>query len=276
MTDKELRNILLSVTQPAVERQEEVKNQMMQKLPAHNCLRIRRRTHRLLAAAAVCILFLSIVTITTSDSAMAATVRESISAVIEKIFPPREISITPEGLEENIIHTPHSNIPDESSDNPGQPEESLSAETEMPENAIPQYVIYVDDSAYYSSEENGVIEIKPISAGNSLPVECKIAITYLPDISLEEAALNRHKELESLYSSVSEITDSLQPAGLYISCSDGTAWNSPVCETYFVDSGQDGVFLISSQYFMEAAEGHGTRFASMIATFEVIPAYPAY
>lgn len=264
MTDTELQKLLLNYTQPAVERQKQVKKQVMGYISKHPLKRFHIRIQYVWAAA-TCFIFLTILTAAFSDNAIFAAVKENITAVIEQLFPPRMLEITPEGVEESIMHTPHSNLPSIPLQ-PGDAEKNPAAGIQM--DNIPLFVIYVDESSYSASVENGQYIIRPVSIMETLP-ECKITISYLPDISLDEAAASRHSELEEAYTNVSEITQIDHPNGLYISSSSGNTWDSPVCETYFIDSGQGGIFVISSQYFMEATEGHGTRFAAMVSTFEV-------
>lgn len=50
----------------------------------------------------------------------------------------------------------------------------------------------------------------------------------------------------------------------------GTAGDCEVKEIFFVDNGFDGVFVITASYIVEAAEGTGARFRSMIETFRVL------
>lgn len=45
-----------------------------------------------------------------------------------------------------------------------------------------------------------------------------------------------------------------------------TFWNH-----YFVDDGQGGAFHITSRFFLEATEGHGVRFSTMLQSFTVLP-----
>ena len=71
-----------------------------------------------------------------------------------------------------------------------------------------------------------------------------------------------------------EITEELiwvdRPLAFTFSASGGTAWDSPHEVHYFVDNGDQGTFHIIARYYLEAAEGHGMRFTSMIQTFTVV------
>lgn len=60
------------------------------------------------------------------------------------------------------------------------------------------------------------------------------------------------------------------PKGLYLRADEGTAWDCEVKEVYFVDNGVGGVFVITASYIVDATEGAGVRFHSMIETFRVL------
>lgn len=100
------------------------------------------------------------------------------------------------------------------------------------------------------------------------------------DAPPEQAAEAGRAGLEGRYASVTEIEEAADeiawkyPADTlyYFSASDGLAWDDAQRETFLVDDGQGGVFVVSYGYFMGAAEGHGTYFAGMAATFHAIPA----
>ena len=50
----------------------------------------------------------------------------------------------------------------------------------------------------------------------------------------------------------------------------GSEWNSPLEVRDYISDEQSGCFRIIRRFFMEAAEGHGVRFAAMVDTFAVI------
>lgn len=98
----------------------------------------------------------------------------------------------------------------------------------------------------------------------------EIRITQKRETSVEDAAGKMREELSEHYADVSDITVSELPNGLYLRADEGTAWDCEVKEVYFVDNGLDGVFVITASYIVEAAEGTGVRFHSMIGTFRVL------
>ncbi|MER2261855.1 MAG: hypothetical protein ABS934_07545 [Psychrobacillus sp.] len=49
-----------------------------------------------------------------------------------------------------------------------------------------------------------------------------------------------------------------------------TNWDSPVGDIYIIDNGNGGSFVITQKYFLEAAEGHGANFHSILETFQIV------
>lgn len=84
------------------------------------------------------------------------------------------------------------------------------------------------------------------------------------------AQIREHVErlLEEL--NVSDIMGSELPKGLYLRADKGIEGDCEVKEVYFVDNGLGGVFVITASYIVEATEGTGGRFHSMIETFRVL------
>lgn len=98
----------------------------------------------------------------------------------------------------------------------------------------------------------------------------EIRITQKRETSVEDAAGKMREELSEHYADVSDITVSELPNGLYLRADEGTAWDCEVKEVYFVDNGLGGVFVINASYIVDATEGVGVRFHSMIETFRVL------
>ena len=99
----------------------------------------------------------------------------------------------------------------------------------------------------------------------SLP-NCEIEIIHL-DIPYEQAASQERAELESQW----EITEAVAGNRITFSMRNGQEWDSPVEVRDYISDEQGGCFRITSRYYLEAAEGHGARFAAMVDTFAVIP-----
>ena len=77
----------------------------------------------------------------------------------------------------------------------------------------------------------------------------------------------KRAELESQWG----ITEAVAGNRITFSICNGQEWDSPVEVQDYISDEQGGCFRITSRYFLEAAEGHGVRFAAMVNTFAVIP-----
>lgn len=227
--------------------------------------KIRKIFYRIVAIACLVVLFMAFVP---AGQTMAAWIRESIEYLLEQWFPPREISVHPEGEEENSTHEIYGDLPKQS--------ESIPQETESATEA--GFAIYFDPEIFETEEqgEDYVIRQKQFlytreDAINDLhkPI-CEIRITQIQQTTPEEAAAKTREDFLVKYENMSEITKSSLLDGLYLYGNTGLSADSEVVEAYFVDNGIGGVFVIKAVYYMEATEGVGARFHAMIETFEVL------
>ena len=74
-------------------------------------------------------------------------------------------------------------------------------------------------------------------------------------------------ELESQW----ETTETAAGNRITIYMYSGQEWDAPVEVRDYISDEQGGCFRITSRYYLEAAEGHGVRFAAIVDTFSVIP-----
>lgn len=188
-------------------------------------------------------------------AAAAERVKEQFTKLIDLLFPPKDLLIYPEGDPESILH---------------------EAQGREPEAATPGFAIYIDPDSYQMTEENGASFIRSLSPTDSNLPPCEIEIREISGTDPSTAAQEAHAEMTLRWESVTEIWTQEKPKGYYFGVSGGSSWNSPVESHYFVSNGNNGSFHIASRYFLEATEGHGTRFATMIQTFTILsPQDPA-
>ena len=242
---------------------------------------IQFRIAAMIALALAGILFLQ----TPMGVAAVEIVKESVSKLIEALFPPKDIIVMPEGTPEVVHH---------------------EAQGRDPEEASPGFVMYVDTESYVMTEENGTYYVRQIPIEYDREAIRDQQAALLEGLSPEEqesAIDERIQELKDFYASLPaneieirevpgkefsayaeeirnqmsadwEITEELiwvdKPLAFTFSMSGGNSWDSPREVHYFVDNGKQGTFHIVARYHMEAAEGHGARFASMIQTFVVV------
>ena len=169
---------------------------------------------------------------------------------------------------------------------PDKPEKLRYLQIAPQERDIPEFTLWINEESYYTYEQGGVYVIKPLNPpqvpDGELP-ECKMEIEYLPG-DLADAVETVRSRLKNFYQDVSEENQDahssmgigwLPGAEHYFRGTNGTDWNSAQQETWLLpcyeDGGQTGVFALSASYFLEAEEGHGTRFRAMIQNFQIWP-----
>ncbi len=260
--------------------------------------RKKRMFYGIVAAACMVVLFMRFVP---AGQVMAAQIKECAERLLEELFPPKAIPLSLEGVEENVLHEVYGELPKEAED--------FSRETEdvSGKNADKAgFAIYVDTSSFELTEEedchiirgkrtiytreDAIRDNAALLAGlpeeeleqkikeivertqefyDNFPVG-EIRIMQKQKASVEDVAGEMREEMSEHYADVSDIMVSGLPKGLYLRADEGTAWDCEVKEVYFVDNGLGGVFVITASYIVEATEGTGARFHSMIETFRVL------
>ena len=244
-----------------------------------HCLRYMRQ----LAAVILLILMLTVFLNTAPGVAAVEYVKEKVTSLIETLFPPKKMTINIEGMEYEGDYAADGVEPE--------------ATAEAPQ---PGFAIYYDVDSYTMVKEGDITYIRPYLKsmtreevleiyGDSLSVlseeererqiaslmnpqpapslpNCEIEIIHL-DIPYEQAASQERTELESQW----EITEAVAGNRITFSMCNGQEWDSPVEDRDYISDEQGGCFRITSRYFLEAAEGHGVRFAAIVNTFAVIP-----
>ena len=186
---------------------------------------------------------------TQAGAAVVEHVQEQVTKIIEVLFPPKEITVTPEGLTEEVTH---------------------SAQGKEPEADNPGFAIYVDTERYTMTEEEGIFYIRPIETTDSSLPAIEMVIKELPDVFPETAAEESREQMEGDWETITEISRSTEPPRLHYEAYAGFSWDSAIEEHYFYKNGQHGTYHIILRYFMEATEGAGMRFHAMLNTFTVV------
>ncbi len=133
------------------------------------------------------------------------------------------------------------------------------------------YVMYYDQERYKVVEDGQLDRYVMKETAEGIP-EVYMEISQDLDNTPEELVAKLEAELKADFSKVDapeEVTDPFE--ALYIHAIDGgTKWNDPVVNYYLVDDTNGGSFVIKTKYFLEAAEGHGARFHSMLKEFTIL------
>lgn len=210
--------------------------------------RPRRAMSRIAAVLAV-LLFCAVLLQTPMGAAAVEMVKEGFSKLIDTLFPPKEIVIAPEGLPEAIEH---------------------EAQGRDPEEDSMGFAIYVDTERYVMTQEDGAYFIRPIHTDPDLP-PCEMEIREYPDVD----PMTLGQETKAKYEAdgwdmVGDLFGITGAKGCSMDVSNGMTSLDAQEGHYFRDNGKGGTFHIICRYFLEAMEGHGTRFAAMYRTFTLI------
>ena len=247
-----------------------------------------RKPHRLrymrqLAAVITLILILTLFLNTAPGVAAVEYVKEKVTSLIETLFPPKKMTINVEGMEYEGDYAADGVEPEVTAEAP-QPGfaiyydvDSYTMVKEGDITYIRPYLksmtreevlkIYGDSLSLLSEEERErqIASFMNPQSDPSLP-DCEIEIVHL-DIPYEQTASQERAELESQW----ETTEAVAGNRITISMCGGQEWDSPVEVRDYISDEQGGCFRITSRYYLEAAEGHGVRFAAIVNTFSVIP-----
>lgn len=247
-----------------------------------------RKQHRLrymrqLAAVITLILILTLFLNTAPGVAAVEYVKEKVTSLIETLFPPKKMTINVEGMEYEGDYAADGVEPEVTAEAP-QPGFAIyydvDSYTMMKEGDI-TYIrpylksmtreevleIYGDFLSSLSEEEQErqIASLMNPQAAPSLP-NCEIEIIHL-DIPYAQTASQERAELEGQW----EITEAVAGNRITFSMCNGQEWDSPIEVRDYISDEQGGCFRITSRYYLEAAEGHGVRFAAIVNTFAVIP-----
>lgn len=235
------------------------------------------------AAACILVLFMRFVP---AGQVMAAQIREQVERLLEELFPPKDLSMIVEGIKENNTHEVYGELPEEAQEagfaiyvDMDSYERTQEADCHIirgkriiytREDAIRDNAVLLADLSEEEKEQKIQEIVENTQAFyDNFPID-EIRITQKQAVSVEDAAGKMKQELAQHYADVSDIIVSELPQGLYLRAEEGTAGDCEVKEVYFVDDGLGGVFVITASYILEAEEGTGARFHSMIETFKVL------
>ena len=209
----------------------------------------KRRPMRYHVAAVIALILMMAFFFQTPVGARAAEiVQEQMAKLIEILFPPKDIMVTPEGMTDMVPHEAHG---------------------KAPSVTTPGFAIYIDEERYAMTEEDGAYFIRPIDYDAAWPT-CEMEIREIPDKDNETVAEEVRNAMLDSWETVSGIYRPLEPPCLVLNANNGDAWESTCEDHYLYENGNEGTYHIISRYFVGVAEGHGTRFAAMRDTFTLI------
>lgn len=238
---------------------------------------------RQIAAILALILLLAAFAHTAPGAAAMEYLKEKITSLIETLFPPKEMTILIEGMEYEGSYVAGGMEPEGTAEAPKpgfaiyydvdhytmvkEGDVTYIRPYEKPRTREEILELYADSFAYLTEEEREqeIAALMNPQPDPSLP-PCEIEITHL-ELPYEQTAAQERAELEKTWE-IQEFTDTNR---ITFSMLSGHQWDSPTEDRDYISDEQGGCFRIIRRYFLEATEGHGTRFAAIVNTFAVIP-----
>ncbi|QNK58112.1 hypothetical protein [Paenibacillus sp. PAMC21692] len=133
------------------------------------------------------------------------------------------------------------------------------------------YAIYYDKDRYKLVEGEDKDVITTIDPLPEKYPEVSLTIEQKAEVLPEQLAKELAEQLQGEYDRVDAIERVTAPVdGYLVHAIDGSDWDSMVTNVYIVSNGKQGSFILSSKYFLEAAEGHGARFTQTLEQFQVL------
>ncbi|MGN0432765.1 MAG: hypothetical protein ACI4EQ_10470 [Lachnospiraceae bacterium] len=244
--------------------------------------RLKHTRHKGLWTALAACLILVLLALTPPGQVVAAQIRNGIETLIQTLFPPKEVVITPEGMEETVTYTAHGQL----TPNELLPDGVLSAET-VPDGTVPvetapdeacppaDFIIYVDEDLYTVTETEETFIISPIPISYTREDAIDSISALLEGLSEEEANLlieEHMAEMTAFYESlpkcsmeirqISDITP-LQAAtdmrsdlqDWYINVSEVTENENPQGFYIRADNGTDALSEVAEVFFIDNEKG---------------------
>ncbi|MDQ6420730.1 hypothetical protein RB620_14965 [Paenibacillus sp. LHD-117] len=133
------------------------------------------------------------------------------------------------------------------------------------------YAIYYDKDRYKLIEGESKDVITTIDPIPEPYPQVSLTIEQNVDVLPEQLAAELAEQLKGQYARVDAVERVTAPVdGYLIHAIDGSDRLSKVTNVYVVSNKKQGSFILSSAYFLEAAEGHGSRFYHTLEQFEVL------
>jgi len=251
MKDME-KDIILAIkqgTDRAAKQKDKVWNDMQKRLEAAKMKEKHTRNRRAIWRSLAAVLLIGAVFVAATPSGRAA-----VGSLMDLFEPERNIDFQIEGQDENSDFQLHT-----------------GGETAQPGEAAVGYVIYVDESRYYTETDGGVQRIVPLDFPENLP-EVSMAISQDTGRTPGDVAEAIEARLKENYEYVVEAEAVDYPLeSIHVRARTGNEWDSEVISYYLIDNTLGGTFIVEEHYFLEAEEGHGARFSTMLQEFEIVP-----
>jgi len=139
------------------------------------------------------------------------------------------------------------------------------------EGANSEYIIYVDETRYKminGDKADVITTIDPLPEKYpEVTMEIKQVADQKPEALVKKFEAKLKKDFPELRA-VETVTEPVE--GFLLHGLNGSDWDAEVVHAYVISNGKDGSYIITENYFLEAAEGHGARFHHMLESFEIV------
>jgi len=139
------------------------------------------------------------------------------------------------------------------------------------EGADAEYIIYVDETRYKMINGDKADVITTIEPLPEKYPEVTMEIRQVADQKPEALVKKFETELKKDFPELRAVETVTEPVeGFLLHGLNGSDWDARVVHAYVISNGKDGSYIITQNYFLEAAEGHGARFHHMLESFEIV------
>lgn len=139
------------------------------------------------------------------------------------------------------------------------------------EGANSEYIIYVDETRYKMINGDKADVITTIEPLPEKYPEVTMEIKQVADQKPEDLVKKFEAELKKDFPELRAVETVTEPVeGYLLHGLNGSDWDAKVVHAYVISNGKDGSYVITENYFLEAAEGHGARFHHMLESFEIV------
>lgn len=146
-----------------------------------------------------------------------------------------------------------------------------NTEVHLNEGKDAEYVIYIDETRYKMMRGEHADIITTIDPLPEKYPEVTMEIKQVQNEKPESLVQKIEAELTKDFPELREIETVTEPVeGFLLHGAAGSQWDSKIIHVYVISNGDEGSFVITENYFLEAGEGHGARFHHMLESFEII------
>lgn len=146
-----------------------------------------------------------------------------------------------------------------------------STEVHLNEGKDAEYVIYIDETRYKMIRGENTDIITTVDPLPEKYPEVTIEIKQITNEKPEDLVQKIEAKLTKDFPELREIETVTEPVeGFLLHGAAGSESDSKIVHAYVISNGNGGSFVITENYFLEAAEGHGARFHHMLESFEIV------